>query len=282
MMGSELQTVALLAGEGNMPLKVLKGIHSSGYNVLLLGVHKVTDPRLKEMADFVEFIHVTQLGKAIQACLKRQVNQLVMAGRVHHRTLFMYSPWRLDWCCLKTWWKLKDKRADSILNGIVEVFANSGIVVMSSVAFLKDYLAKEGVLTKRQPSKEILQDAVFGVKIAKELGRLDIGQTVVVKKQSVVAIEAMEGTDLCIERAGEIAGRGCVVVKMPKPNQDMRFDVPVIGLNTIRKIAKAGASALIIEAERTVVIDEETITAADQLGIVLIALSREVTENMNS
>jgi hypothetical protein len=193
--------------------------------------------------------------------------------------MFLYSPWRLDWTGIKVWWNLKDKRANSLLNGIVNAFANSGINVMSSIAYLQQYLAKEGVLTRKQPTRQILSDAVFGVQMAKELGRLDIGQTVVVKNQAVIAVEAMEGTDQCLERAGQIAGPGCIVVKMPKPNQDMRFDVPVIGLNTIQKLAKIKAPALVIESGRTLIIDSETIAEADRLGIVLMALPKEQTEH---
>jgi DUF1009 family protein len=250
-----------------MPLKILEEIQASGRSVLLLGIHHVTDPRLAELADHVSYIHVTQLGKAIRTCLKWQVTELVMAGRVHHRNLFLYSAWKLDWCSLKLWWKLKDKRANTLLKAIVDAFANAGITVMSSVAYLQKYLAKEGVLTQKQPSRQIVLDALLGVQMAKEL--------------AVIAVEAMEGTDLCLERAGQIAGSGCVIVKMPKPNQDMRFDVPVIGINTIQKIAKIEAKALVIESGRTLLIDAKTIAEADRLGIVIIALPREMTEQLH-
>jgi len=271
--------VALLAGEGAMPLRIMEGIRAAGRQILLIGVHGATDPALARLADHSCFLHVTQPGKAIRACLKWQAKELIMAGRVHHRTMFLYSPWRLDWTGIKVWWNLKDKRANSLLNAIVNAFANSGINVMSSITYLQQYLAKEGILTRKQPTRQILNDAVFGVQMAKELGRLDIGQTVVVKNQAVIAVEAMEGTDQCLERAGQIAGAGCIVVKMPKPNQDMRFDVPVIGVNTIQKLAKIKAPALVIESGRTLIIDSETIAEADRLGIVLMALPKEQTEH---
>lgn len=275
-----MHPVAILAGEGSMPLKILEGIQASGRTVLLLSIHQITDPKLASLADHVSYLHVTQLGKAIRACLKWQATELIMAGRVHHRNLFLHSIWKLDWCSFKVLWKLKDKRANSLLKAIVDAFAGAGITVMSSVAYLKKYLASEGVLTRKAPSRQVMQDAVLGVRMAKELGRLDIGQTVVIKNQAVIAVEAMEGTDLCLERAGQIAGPGCVVVKMPKPNQDMRFDVPVIGVNTIQKVAKIGAKAIVIESGRTLIIDAETIAEADRLGIIVIALPQEVTEQL--
>lgn len=269
--------VALLAGEGVMPGHILDEIQAASIPVLLLAIRNVTSPRLVERADKVVFLQVTQLGKAIRSCKNYGAEELVFAGRVHHKNLFSISSWKMDWTTFKIFYKLKDKRANSLFLAIVEQFAHAGITVASSVKYLKRFLAKEGVLTKKSPCSSIWKEVHFGVPLAKELGRLDIGQTIVVKNQAVVAVEAMEGTDLCLERAGQIAGEGCVVVKMAKPSQDMRFDVPVVGVNTIEKLAKIGAKALVIEAEQTLLIDPETLSVADQLGVVVIALPKNPT-----
>lgn len=264
--------IALLAGEGKMPFCVFEGIQSSGRKVLLLAIRGVTSPLLIAQAEHCVLLYVTELGKALHACLKYGVSELVMVGRVHHKNIFSVSLLKLDWTAFCFWWKLKDKRADSLLKGIADLFALRGITLMSSVKYLQNYLAKEGVLSHKKPSTAILNDIYFGLKLAKEIGRLDIGQTVVVKNTSVVAVEAMEGTDQCIERAGILAGPGCVVVKMAKPEQDMRFDVPVIGVNTIEKLVKIKAAAIAIEAHRTVILDSETIELANKHGIIIVSL----------
>ena len=269
--------IALIGGEGKMPRLIIEGIHASGRKVLLLAIKGITPFDLAKHADETVWLHLTQLGKAINECCQRQVNEITMAGRVHHKEVFSLSLLRMDWTALNLWWNMSDWRTDTILTSIADTFKKRGITLINSIRYLRSYLAKEGVLTHKLPNKKNIADIRFGLKIAKEMGRLDIGQTVVIKNKTVVAIEAMEGTDQCLERAGEVAGTGCVVVKMAKPNQDMRFDVPIIGVNTIEKLAKIGASALAIEAYSTLIIDKQTISAADQMGIALVSLPAEVT-----
>ncbi len=271
--------VALLAGEGKMPLVAIQGIHASGKRVFLLALHNITSQELASLADDVIWLHLTQLGKAIRECRKRAIHELIMAGRVPHTSIFSLSLLRMDWTTIKTWFSLPDKRGDTILGGIANAFTKSGITVMDSTTYLQDHMAKLGVLTRARPSSKTMDDVFFGLKLAKEMGRLNIGQTVVIKNKTIVAVEAMEGTDKCLERSGEIAGKGCVVIKMPKSNQDMRFDVPTIGVNTIHKLAKIGATALAIEAGKTLIIDDETIEVANGLGIAIISMSAEETEN---
>ncbi|MDR3623785.1 MAG: UDP-2,3-diacylglucosamine diphosphatase LpxI [Chlamydiales bacterium] len=268
----ELPPIALLAGEGKMPFLVLEGIRAAGRRVLLLAIHGSAEDRLISLADYSVSLYVTELGKAIQTCLKHGVKELVMVGRVHHKNIFSVSLFKLDWTAFCFWWKLKDRRADSLLKGIADLFFARGITLMNSVKYLQSHLAKEGVLTDKKPSSSLWQDIHFGSKLAKEIGRLDIGQAVVVKQGSVVAVEAMEGTDQCIERAGLLAGPGCVVVKMAKPNQDMRFDVPVVGINTIEKLIKVKAAALAIEAGTTVILDPEAIEVANKHGIIIVSI----------
>ncbi|MBJ7448802.1 MAG: UDP-2,3-diacylglucosamine diphosphatase LpxI [Parachlamydiales bacterium] len=255
-----------------MPLTIADEIHRQGGKVFLLAVPGITPQDLINKADEYIFIQLTQVGKAIRACLKHDVKELIMAGRIRHRFVFSLSFFKFDWTTLRIWLSLPDFRTDNLLHGIVDAFERKGVHVIDSTKYLKKYLAKEGLLTKLKPSSKVLDDIIFGKDIAKAMGQLDIGQTVVVKNKTIVAVEAMEGTDSCLERAGHIAGSGCVVVKMAKPNQDMRFDVPVIGINTIQKLNKIGAAALAIEKDKTLLIDAETIDIANQLGLVIVSL----------
>ncbi len=264
--------VALIAGAGKMPLRLIDEIHASGKKVLLLGVKGVTPEELTQKADLAYWAHLSQLGKARSICLKHQVKEAVMAGLIRHEKVFGLSLFSMDWLTIKALFTVKDFRADTICNKIVDVFQEKGIAFMSTSKLLSRFLAPKGLLTRKKPSKKNLDDIEFGVQLARELGRLDIGQTVVVKNKSVVALEAMEGTDQCLQRAGDIAGPGCVVIKLPKPEQDSRFDVPVIGINTIEKLAKIKASALAIGAQKTLIIDREVIELADKFNLVLLSI----------
>ncbi|MDF2578150.1 MAG: hypothetical protein K0S74_1634 [Chlamydiales bacterium] len=266
------QQIAVLAGEGKMPLLTLQELCASGKDPFLISIKNITSPDLFVFVSEHVELYLTQLGKAIKECRKREITQLILVGRVHHKSIFDLSLLHMDWTTIKLWLGLKDKRADTILKEIAETFEKNGIHVLNSIEYLKKYLAKEGVLTQKQPTEAILTDIALGWKLALKLGELDIGQTVIIKKQSVVAIEAMEGTDQCIERAGQIAREGCVMVKTAKPQQDFRFDVPVIGLNTIQKLVKIKAAAVAIEAEKTLILDPEAIDYANQHGLVIIAM----------
>jgi UDP-2,3-diacylglucosamine hydrolase len=267
--------IALIGGEGKMPRLIIEGIHASKRKILLFAIKGITPPDLAKYADETVWLYLTQLGKAINECCKRNIVEITMAGRVRHSEVFSLSLLRMDWVALNLWWNMKDWRADTILASIADTFKKRGITLINSIRYLSSYLSKEGVLTHKLPSKKVMADVYFGIKIAKKMGGLDIGQTVVIKNKTIVAVEAMEGTDQCLERAGQIAGTGCVVIKMAKPSQDMRFDVPIIGVNTIEKLAKIGAFALAIEANKTIIIDKQTISAADQMGIALISLPQE-------
>lgn len=264
--------IALIAGEGSMPSRVIEGIHAAGQKVLLLAIEGCTEKELEKSADQTVWLHVTQLGKAIKTCLGYQVKEVVMAGRIHHKEIFKISLFRLDWKAFRLWLSLKDRRADTLLRGIADVFQKSGITLLSVLPFLKKYVAKEGKLTHKAPSPALWKEIEFGSEIAKEIGRLDIGQTVVVKNLSVVAVEAMEGTDQCIERAASLAGEGIVVVKMAKPSQDERFDLPVIGKNTIEKLIKCKAAALAVQREKTLILDPEVISFANNAGFIIVSV----------
>ncbi|MBN4066793.1 UDP-2,3-diacylglucosamine diphosphatase LpxI [Simkania negevensis] len=265
-------SVALIAGQGTMPLSVLEGVHRAGKKVFLLALKGITDKTLEASADKTVWLSLFQLGKAVRLCHKLGVKEVVMAGRVKHTSIFSLHPWKIDWTTLKLLYRLPDRRTDTLLNAIGELFAKKGIALVDSTLYVQHMIAKTGCLTQCRPSKKAWKDIEFGISIAKELGRLDIGQTVVVKERAVVALEAMEGTNACIIRGGELAGKGCVVVKMAKPDQDMRFDVPTIGITTIEKLAHIDGAAIAVEAGKTLILDEGTVDAADKLGIPIVSL----------
>ncbi len=269
--------IAVVAGEGGMPWRIVEGIHAAGHQVFLIAVEELTPIELAEVCHETLWMRYPKLGKIRKECNKRGITELTMCGRIPHNRVFTVSPLEMDWTTVRLFLSLKDLRANTMLGAIGKELARWGITLISSVRYLGPYLAKEGVLTKSRPAPTVYRDITFGEKMARGLGALDIGQTVVVKNGTVVAVEGMEGTDHCLERAGEVAGPGCVVIKMPKPGQDMRFDVPVIGINTIEKLAKIQAAAIAIEADRTILIDKETLKVADDMGVSIVGLPAKLT-----
>ncbi len=263
--------VALLAGEGMLPQRVLEGMKKEGHKVLLLAVKGDTDPSLLQSADSFSWLYPTQLGKAIKLCQKWGVQEIVFAGRVHHKKIYNL-PWlRADWQSIKLWLSFKDRRADTMLKGVCDLFGKKGIAVAPLKKYLGPYIVRQDV-PSRQLTPQEKEDVLLGVRMAKELGRLDIGQTVAVKKGAIVAVEAMEGTDACIERAALLAGRDLVIVKMAKPHQDERFDLPVIGRNTIDKLIKVKAKVLALQGGSTIVVDPEVYAIIAQHSIALVLL----------
>jgi DUF1009 family protein len=219
-------------------------------------------------------VSLGHLGKCIKILKSAGVTRAVMAGQVKHVKIF--SGIMPDLTLLSVLTKLKSRNTDALISAVAEVMRGEGIELLDSTAFLDPLLAREGVLTCRQPSDEEQADFAFGYRMADAIAALDIGQTVVLKNQAVVAVEAMEGTDEVIRRAGSLAGPGTRVVKVAKPSQDMRFDVPVIGLATIEAMGAAGASALSIDAGRTLVLDGERVfAAADQAGVAIAGRPRK-------
>ncbi len=231
-----------------------------------------TSPELADLVDNMVWVGVGQLGRVIKFFRNAGVSRAVMAGQI--RPTRMFEKLKLDLRGLKVMARLQNRKADSIFSTVAEEMSKDGIQLLDSTSFLKDYMAKEGVLGNRQPTERELEDVRFGVEIAKEIGRLDIGQTVVVKDRAIVAVEALEGTDETIRRAGKLAGAGTVVVKVAKPSQDMRFDVPVVGIKTIHAMQEAGATLLAMEAHKTLIIDEEeTLSLADRGGVCVMGIS---------
>ena len=238
-----------------------------------MGIKGVASDRLQRLApDRTHWVEVGELDKLINILKKNGVSQAMMAGKVSHS--LVYERVKIDRRLQALLKDLKDRKTDSLLKGIADTLNREGIQVVDSTTFLSRYLVPSGILTKRAPTSEELEDIRFGREIALEVARLDIGQTVIVKGKAVIAVEGMEGTDELIRRGGNIGGKGVVVVKVSKPQQDMRFDVPVVGLNTIETMAEVSASALAVDAGKTLFFDkEELLSRANQENIAVIALS---------
>jgi DUF1009 family protein len=269
--------LGLIAGNGRFPFLVLDAARAAGHAVTVLAIKEEAFPELegdaaKPPAATLHWVSLGQLGKCISILQGAGVSQAVMAGQVKHTKLFAdIVP---DLTLLGVLMRLKSKNTDALISGIADLLSEKGIELIDSTAFLQPLLAGEGVLTARNPSDEEASDLAFGYAVADAIAGLDVGQTIAVKSAAVVAIEAMEGTDAVIARAGQLAGPGVSVVKVAKPNQDMRFDVPVIGLATIDAMKSAGATALSIDARRTLMLDGPAVTrAADEAGITIVGRS---------
>ena len=250
-----IQKVGLIAGRGDFPLIFTKEAKKNGAMVVAIGIRGETDAKLFDLADKFFWVYMGKLGTLIERLKQEEVTQVVIAGQVQHKNIF--SSLHFDLKAIGLLRQVRDKRADSILSAIVETLEKENIHVLPSTTFLSHFLSEEGLLSRRKPNKKEKKDIIFGTLVAREIAKNDIGQTVVVKDESVVAIEAMEGTDETIKRAGNIAGEGCVVIKVSKPKQDMRFDVPIIGKETIYSMIQAKASALAIDAHRSFFLDQD-------------------------
>lgn len=266
--------IGLIAGNGRFPFLVLEAARRAGYDLTIIALKEEAYPDLEAVAArppaaTVHRVSLGQLGKWVGLLKAAGVSKAVMAGQVRHTRLFAdIVP---DMTALGVLMRIKSKNTDAIISGVVDVLRDNGIELMDSTAFLGPLMAREGVLTRRAPSGEEQSDLAFGYRMADAIAGLDIGQTIAVKSAAVVAVEAMEGTDLVIARAGELAGAGVRIIKVAKPNQDMRFDVPVIGVSTIESMKRAGATVLSVDAGKTLMIDgDAVIDAADAAGISIV------------
>lgn len=262
----------LIAGNGKFPFLVLEAARSQGIDMVVAAIKEETFPEIEKHAKSVHWMSLGQLGKLIKTFKSEGVNHAVMAGQVKHKQIF--SGIVPDWKMIQLLASLATKNTDSLIGAVAKLLEDEGIHLMDSTLFLRPLLPDPGVLTRRVPSDEEKKDLDYGYRIARELGRLDLGQSVVVCDGACVAIEAMEGTDAIVERAaGLVNGRMLRVVKLAKPNQDLRFDVPVIGPATVRLMARLKASALAIEARKTLMIDREQLVGlADQEGVAIVAV----------
>jgi DUF1009 family protein len=261
----------LIAGNGRFPFLVLEGAQRRGVEVVVAAIKEETAPEIDKQAARVEWIGVGQLGKLIRFFKGESVTHAIMAGQVKHHQIFRLNALP-DLRMVRMLARLATKNTDSLIGAIADELAREGITLVDSTTFLEDSLAQTGVMTRRAPSKDERADIEFGLEIAHEIARLDLGQTIAVKDRAVVAIEAMEGTDAVIMRAGEITrGRPFVVVKVAKPDQDMRFDVPVIGVPTIETMKRAGATAIHVTPQKTLLFDkDELIARADEFRIAIV------------
>lgn len=282
---SDASPVALLAGWGNLPIIVAEVIKSTGRRVVCAAVKDHADPILEEICDSTTWVGLGQLGKVKRHFQRHGATQATMAGKIHKVRLFdRGAMWKHcpDWFCLRTFapqmiWGSGDRKDDTLLMAIVNGFANQGITFLPATDFAPELLVKFGMIAGSEPRGKQLRDIEFGWEMAKELGRLDIGQSVAVKNQAVLALEAIEGTDACIRRAGQLCKAGdFTVVKVAKPQQDMRFDVPTIGVGTLETMVEAGASTLVLEAEKTILLDESAVLEfAKTHRLTILAINEE-------
>jgi DUF1009 family protein len=263
--------LGLIAGNGAFPILLAQEAKRRGDRVIVAALKEEADAMIEKHADQVAWLSIGQLGKIISFFKDHAVTHAVMAGQVKHTQLFKnIIP---DLRAAKILAKTVNKKAESILSLVIQEFVQDGIQFLSSTTYLEHWLCPEGLLTKRPLSSDQVSDITFGVPLARSLAEQDIGQTIVVKDKSVIAVEAMEGTDACIRRAGDIAGPGCVVIKVARPRQDLRFDVPVVGLRTIQAVAQSGARVLALEAGKTLLLDKDKLLKdADAAQLTLTGL----------
>ncbi len=264
----------LIAGNGNFPFLVIEEARKQGAALSVVAIREETDKRIEAVAETVVWVGIGQLGKMISFFKREGVTKAIMAGQVKHVQIF--SGALPDLRMLKMLYNLPRRNTDSLIGGIAVELAKDGIELIDSTYFMQDYLTREGVLTRRKPDEIELGNIEYGLRIACEIARLDLGQTIVARAKACVAIEAMEGTDACVKRAGELAKGKLTVVKVSKPNQDMRFDVPVVGKPTVETMIQAGATCLCLTAGKTLIFDrEEMIALADKHKISIVVIENE-------
>jgi hypothetical protein len=267
-----LKIIGLIAGNRQFPFLFARAARQQGMKIVAAGVVGDTSPFLYFFVDKFQYFKVGELKKLFEYFRKNSVEQVIMAGQVDQDNLFNPAV-KLDEEFQVLSDALRDRKADTIFAAVADRLKKEGMTLLDSTFLLKKYLAPQGTLTKRGPTQVESEDIKFGLNIAKQVGAIDIGQTVVIKEKAIVAIEAMEGTDRAILRGGMIARTGAVVVKTSKPAQDNRFDVPVIGPRTIQTMARVKAACLAIEAGKTLIIDQEkTVALANKAGICLVAV----------
>jgi DUF1009 family protein len=284
--------LGLIAGNGRFPFLLLDAARAQGLSVVVAAIRQETDPEIEERAAkdarvTVHWLGLGELSRLIETFHNQGVTRAVMAGQVKHKQIF--SSIRPDWRLAKLLMNLRTRNTDMLLGAVAKVLGDEGIELISSTSFLEPLLAKEGVLTSRKPDEDESKNIEYGLGVARGVAGFDIGQTVVVAAQACVAVEAMEGTDAAIERAGALMRtmeeeseepastleRKLTIVKVAKPKQDMRFDVPVIGLQTIETMIRAGATCLSVEAGHTLLFDSDNLlTRANAAGIAIVGVAR--------
>ncbi|MBN2454963.1 MAG: UDP-2,3-diacylglucosamine diphosphatase LpxI [Sedimentisphaerales bacterium] len=274
---NDSSVLGLIAGQGRLPFLVAEGAKREGLKVICVGLTGSVEPALAEKVDVYYEVALARPGGWIRRLKRHNVSTTLMVGRVAKTRIF--TPWRIlrylpDWRAMRIWyWRLrgKVKQNDVLLRAVADELAKGGILLENSMMYCKEHLATAGVMTKLKPSSAAMEDIEFGWRLVKKLGELDIGQAIAVKEKEVIAVEAIEGTALMVERAGQLCKSGAwTLIKAAKPGQDMRFDVPCVGPDTIKSLAENGGKCLVVEADKTIIIDKpETIALADKLGIAI-------------
>jgi len=267
-----MERIGLIAGNRKFPLLFCEGAKKSGFYIVAVAIKGETSRRINSLADKVFWLKLSDFSRIFGIFKNESIKRVVMAGQVSPYRLFskevVNNP---DISQILS--SIRNKKADTIFGAIADKLKNAGLDLIDSTIFVRDYIPGKGVLTLNHPDAQTLDDINFGLGLARSIGALDIGQTVAVRDKAIVAVEALEGTDNLILRAGRLVGGGITVVKVAKPNQDMRFDIPVIGLRTIKRLINAGAKCLAIEADKTLFIDREaSIKLAERKGIAIVAL----------
>ncbi|NPA58217.1 MAG: LpxI family protein [Aquificae bacterium] len=266
-----MSKIGLIAGAGELPVEFSKNAVAEGKDLQVYGIKGITDKKIQQIAPTVWF-NLGEAEKLINRMKQDGIKQVVMLGKIEHFHVIR-SIHRFDKRARRFFSQLKDKRAKSILEAVLKELETEGFKPIDPTPYLKSLLAPEGLIAGREPAENLMEDGRFGLGIAKEVAELDIGQTVVVKDGTVVAVEGMEGTDRCILRGGELAGEGSVVCKVARKNQDMRYDVPVIGTKTLKSMKKAKAKLLVVEAGKTFLLERpEVEKLADRYGISIIGI----------
>jgi DUF1009 family protein len=261
----------LIAGNGRFPFLVLEGARRAGVELSVAAIREETDPEIERAAERLVWVGIGQLGKMIRFFKREGVERAMMAGQVKHVQIF--SGALPDVRMLRMLLRLPRRNTDALIGAVADELQSEGIELIDSTFFLQDHLPQVGTLTRRAGDKREQGDIEYGLEVAREIARLDLGQTIVVRARACVAIEAMEGTDATILRAGQLARGRLTVVKIAKPDQDMRFDVPVVGLPTIQSMIEAGATCLCITAGKTLMFDrDEMLKLADEKRIAVVAV----------
>jgi hypothetical protein len=264
------EKIGLIAGEGRLPFLVAEAAKEKGFRVVAAAIKEEASPELEQAVDCIHWLHVGELGKLIRTFQKEGIKRAVMVGKVQKRHLF--SQVKPDLRATLLYVRLKERNDDAILNGVCEELSKEGIQIVECSSLVSTLLVPMGVLTSRHPSEWERKDIELGRRMARGIAGLDIGQTVVVKNGSVLAVEAIEGTNLAIRRGAEWGGQGAVVVKVAKPQQDMRFDVPVVGKSTLEVMREVSASVLALEAGKVIAVEkEEMLSIAEEARISIVA-----------
>jgi DUF1009 family protein len=268
-----MKKIGLIAGTGELPRAIATEARSLGYKVVAIALEPLAEESLSSYVDEIKWVNVGKFGKILDALKRHGLKEAVMAGKVS-KTLLYKSRITPDLRAIKLLFSLKDRSDDAVLLAITKEIEKEGIHILDITSFSSRLVTPDGVLTEERPTESEMKDIEFGWKIAKEMGRLDIGQTVVVKDRAVMAVEAIEGTDEAIRRGGKLAGKGAVVVKVSKPKQDMRFDVPVVGSDTLKSMREVNARVLAVESGKSIILNREKIIGEScRAGIVIVGYS---------